>query len=249
MIYRSPVGSVLRLVGVCALVAAVTISTLVVTSQTAHACSCGETPLSEYADEVDVAFVGSQVSRTKYEERYDWPLRAALVFRVGRVYKGEIGPLVEVHTNAGGAACGLYRTGLPAGPVVAYQDRGTLWTSWCSSDLVSIVEFVDVFGPGHRPDPSIELHIVDIVPIEDEYAGGDLSDGSIEPAAADVGSTTLEPQAADVGSTPVWALVGIVVGSVAAALILGTIVVLRRRHQLASAVSSSPDSTAGDRGR
>ena len=247
MARRSPVAAVLRLVAVCALAAAVTVVTLVVTPGTAYACTCVVQHLSQRADEVDVAFIGTEVSRTEYEEQDGWP-RAALVFRVGRVYKGDIGPLVEVHTNAGGPACGLYRTGLPAGPVVAYREQGALRTSSCSSER-PIAELFEAFGTAYHPDPSIGLHIEDEVPVEDEHAGSDPSDASPVPPAADVASTALEPQAADVTSTPVWTLVGVVAGSVAAVVILGTLIVLRRRHRSASAVSSPPDSTAGDRGR
>ena len=54
---------------------------------------------------VDVAFVGRRVSA---EEIRPW--RVAMILEVERVYKGQVGPRIEVHTNTE-TNCALYLTG------------------------------------------------------------------------------------------------------------------------------------------
>ena len=136
---------------IAAMVVAVTV---VATANTAHACSCVERELAEYADDISVAFSGSQLDRTVHSEVGDNGV--ALVFDVDRVYKGEAGPLIEVRTHAQGSACGIDMDGRGTVGVVAHEWKGDLSVHLCGS-VVPVGELQDVFGEGYPPDESISL--------------------------------------------------------------------------------------------
>ena len=88
----------MRLCGVLLTAAAIALVGIAATPRPAHACSCIHRELSEYADDITVAFVGRQLERVVHDQFDD--NGAALLFRVDRVYKGEAGPLIEVRTHA-----------------------------------------------------------------------------------------------------------------------------------------------------
>ena len=114
----------LRLLRWLVLVAVLTAGTMVANSGTARACSCILRELSEYADDISVAFVGHQLERVVHD--YVEDNGTALLFRVERVYRGEAGPLIEVRTHAQGPACGIDVGGQGRVGVVARQWRGDL---------------------------------------------------------------------------------------------------------------------------
>ncbi len=144
--------AVLRVAGLSILTTAVVISTLAATPRTAHACSCGQLELSAYADEVAVAFVGRQVSREARSQT------ARMVFEVDRVYKGDVGPLVEARSASYDAACGVDFAGQPSAGVAAFErDEGTLSVDLCSS-IVTSQELEEAFGTGYPPDVSSDLY-------------------------------------------------------------------------------------------
>ena len=131
----------------------VTTATLTVTPGTAHACSCIDLDLSDYADDITVAFVGTQVEKVVHD--YVDDNGAALLFSVDRVYTGEAGPLIEVRTHAqGDPACGIDMDGRGPVGIVAHEWRGALSVDLCGS-IVSVVELESVFGEGRPPDESI----------------------------------------------------------------------------------------------
>ena len=144
----------MRLCGVLMTAAAIALVGIAATPRTAHACSCGDLELSEYADDISVAFVGRQLERVVHDQVDD--NGTALLFRVDRVYKGEAGPLIEVRTHAQESACGIDLGGMGAVGIVARTWRGDLSVDLCSS-MVTAAELQDVFGEGYPPDESIRL--------------------------------------------------------------------------------------------
>ena len=144
----------MRLFGVLMTAAAIALVGIAATPRTAHACSCIDLELSEYADDITVAFVGRQLERVVH----DWvdDNGTALLFGVDRVYKGEAGPLIEVRTHAQGPACGIDLGGMGAVGIVARTWRGDLSVNLCGS-MVTAAELQDVFGEGYPPDDSIRL--------------------------------------------------------------------------------------------
>ena len=161
-----------RLSGWLAAAAMVATATLTAAPNTALACSCAVVELSDYADDISVAFVGYQLERVVHD--YVEDNGAALLFRVERVYKGEAGPLIEVRTHAQGPACGIDVGGQGAVGVVAGHWRGDLSVSLCRS-IVAIDELEEVFGEGYPPDESIRLP-VSPDPEEDSFYTGLPSD-------------------------------------------------------------------------
>lgn len=145
-----------RVCGGLAIVAMVAVATVVVTAGTAQACSCVERELADYADDVSVAFTGSQVERTVHSQVHDNGV--ALVFSVDRVYKGEAGPFIEVRTHAQDSACGIDLGGRGTVGVVAGEWRGDLNVNLCGS-IVSVDALESVFGDGYPPDESISLPV------------------------------------------------------------------------------------------
>ena len=75
-----------------------------------------------------------------------------MVLEVELVYKGEVGPRIEVHSNAGGPACGIDFGYYPGAGVLAFERDGRLWAGSCSNP-VEIDELEEVFGAGYPPNP------------------------------------------------------------------------------------------------
>ena len=142
----SPRSVNVRKSGVLFLLAAVFCSVVAVAPRVAHACSCLGSALSEYADEVVLAFEGHQLDRIVEGSE------VLLVFRVGWVYKGRSGSRVTVGTGFGGGDCGLDLSGEERSGIVAFDDgNGGLTVNICTSP-VSLGELEDVFGAGHPPE-------------------------------------------------------------------------------------------------
>ena len=149
--------SAMKLMGALVLAGAMT---FVGPPETAIGCSCSWNPLSEFADDLEAAFVGRQI-----ESRYDGDA-AVLTLEVDRVYKGEVGPVVEVRSHSSGATCGhsFGRLGLTA-VVVRLAEESTGWADLSAGDLyvgycdshVSIGDLEEVFGSSYPPDTAIQL--------------------------------------------------------------------------------------------
>ena len=151
MVRRS---NAMRKYGALILVAAVFCAILAVTPRTAHACSCEGLPLSEYADDMELAFAGHQLRRIVPASNGEaWSV--TLVFQVDRVYKGQAGPQVEVRTNQDRAACGLDLSGAGITGVAAFPTREGLGVNRCASP-VTIAELEEVFGEGYPADLKAE---------------------------------------------------------------------------------------------
>lgn len=146
-----------RVCGGLTIVAMAAVVMVVATAGTAHACSCIERELADYADGISVAFAGDQLGRVVHD--YFEDNGAALLFRVERVYKGEAGPRIEVRTHAqGDPACGIDVDGHGTVGVVAHEWRNELSVNLCGS-IVAIAEMEEVFGEGYPPDASISLPV------------------------------------------------------------------------------------------
>ncbi len=148
---------VFRATGSLAIAAMITLAAFVMTPEAAHACSCAQTTLSEYADEVDVAFAGRQIDRNADSDG------VTLLLEVHRVYKGQAGPFIEVRTGYGSGDCGtefdlLGTTGVAASIRGEHGwwvgEEGDLLVDFCSSH-VTIAELETVFGAGYPPDDTI----------------------------------------------------------------------------------------------
>ena len=148
-----------------ALFAAIVASILAATPRTARACIC-EAPweLSEYADDVAVAFVGRPILQM-IQPRGDGPREIIVGYRVGWVYKGDVGPRIAVHTSR--SNCGIsygYRSRdsfrkRPMRGLVAFEDSdGELWVGFCDSP-VTFGELAEAFGTGYPPDDSIGFDV------------------------------------------------------------------------------------------
>ena len=125
----------------------------------AHACSCSGTPLSEYADEVDLAIAGLQIDMIDYNRDINpFSSGITMVLKVDRVYKGRAGSVVEVRSHsAGGGDCGTEFGGMGITGVAAFYDEDDVpWVGWCSSH-VTIAELEEVFGGGYPPDERLTL--------------------------------------------------------------------------------------------
>ena len=203
-----------RLLGWLAVAAVLTTAALTATPNTALACSCVSVELSDYADDISVAFAGHQLDRVVHD--YVEDNGTALLFRVERVYKGEAGPLIEVRTHAQGPACGIDAGGEGTVGVVARHWRGDLSVNLCGS-IVAIDELEEVFGGGYSPDESIRLP-VSLDPEEDLFHTG-LSPGEGGLAASQPGDSARDQRL----------LAVLIVAGAAAILVIGTVAWRRRR--------------------
>ncbi len=122
--------------------------------RSARACTFPVRPLEEYADEVDVAFVGSEIDRRERGER------AVLTFEVHRVYKGEVGPRIRFDVPSRETPCGAYFD-LGSGTTVvvaqlveedAYGFKAGDLYFMEESAFVSEANLEEVFGDGYPPD-------------------------------------------------------------------------------------------------
>lgn len=146
--------AMLRAPGSLALAAAAAFALILIAPGPAHGCKCENLPLSEYADEVDLAFSGRQVERISDE---GFIVFVTLVFEVHRVYKGQAGPLIEVRTGWGGGDCGTDFLGKGVTGVAAFGEDGeALGVGRCGSHH-SVSDLEEIFGPGYPPDETITL--------------------------------------------------------------------------------------------
>lgn len=187
----------------------VAVVTLVGGPRPALACSCALVPLEEYADEVTVAFTGTQIDRTELGGRID--AGALLTFEVDRVYHGDVGPTVTARTAADSAACGVDYGGQGTVSLVAFGSADEPSVNLCGSSVTED-DLSLVFGEAAEPDPDIVDPLADAPPaVPDQdlpIDGGDLDGGSAAPVGDGDG---------DAGGVP-WAVILGVVAAVAALL-------------------------------
>ncbi len=129
---------------------------LVALPRPAGACSYLDTPLSEYADEVDIAFTGQQIGR--FEPRVPVVSNddTLLVLRVHRVFKGQTAPLITLVTVLESPSCGIDFRGRGTVAVVADEREGDLWVTLGDSRH-TVDEFEEAFGPGYPPEGTFDL--------------------------------------------------------------------------------------------
>lgn len=177
----------LRTPGSLALAAAAALALILIVPGPARGCKCAHNALSEYADEVAVAFSGRQIERIDHLNDSGAHFGSTLVLEVHQVYKGQAGPLIEVRTGNGFGDCGTdfskkgggvgaafgedaddLSTRLATGPVRADGVTGVAafgfgfgqvdqLTVGICGSHVSISELEEVFGPGRPPDETVTL--------------------------------------------------------------------------------------------
>ena len=141
-----------RTIGRVVTVLSVTLAALSI-PHSAHACSCRpDASVENQADYVAVAFVGHQIEQSKYNSEWD-----RIVFRVHRVYKGQLGPTVEVLTTTVSNCGTWFHPGRAAG-VIAYDNswgvEGTYGVGHCFGHATRY-ELEEVFGMGYPPDETL----------------------------------------------------------------------------------------------
>lgn len=207
----------LRTPGSLALAAAAALALILVSPAPVRGCSCENSPLSEYADGVAAAFSGNQIERIEHTGS-GWN-DTTLVFEVRSVYKGRVGPLIEIGTQAYGATCGADFDGLGFTGVAAFEDDdGELLAHLCGSH-VFISELEEVFGPGRPPDETVTP----------DRENPDETTAAARPQATDAGATAAAA-APEEGGVPGAAVVLITVAAVL--LAGGAAAILRRRGRL-----------------
>ena len=151
--------TVSRAIGVFALTATVVGAVLVALNpHTARACTC--LPSTGDVDDVAVAFVGRPVA----EDYADVGPRVVTEFEVDWVYKGNVGPRVEVHSST--TTCGIVFGGYEDWrDENRYQQRSSI-AAWESADgrlghgicdpWGRIGSFEEAFGPGYPPEGSVD---------------------------------------------------------------------------------------------
>ena len=120
--------------------------------RSARACTFPVRPLEEYADEVDVAFVGSEIDRREGGNR------SVVTFEVHRVYKGKVGPRITFEVAGYNSSCSVYfrsETNAVLAQLVeedAYGFKAGDLAIMLESDVVSEADLEEVFGDGYPPD-------------------------------------------------------------------------------------------------
>lgn len=157
-----------RAIGTVAIAATVVGAALVaVNPRTARACTC--LPSTGDVDDVAIAFVGRPVA----EDYADVGTRVVTEFEVDWVYKGSIGPRVEVHSSR--TNCGISFGGFEdwrdenryqrrSSIAASESANGELWHSICDP-WRPIGSFEEAFGPGYPPEGSVDPQDPDDGPI------------------------------------------------------------------------------------
>jgi hypothetical protein len=137
---------------------------LAIFAQMAFGCECRPVSVREAKNQAEVVFRGTIVgfrSSTDDEAelssnaKHGWPIA---IFRVTRVWKGQVGLTFEMPAIAEGANCfGFWLTFLKVGTdllVYAYRidGAGDYITNICNgTDLASRTKHFAQLGPGHEP--------------------------------------------------------------------------------------------------
>jgi hypothetical protein len=109
------------------------------------ACSCAALPKEELADQAKVVFTGRAVSIERSETTH------RVRFRVGKVYKGNVGRHVDVVTASDSAACGCFFKEGSRYTVFGDRRREPVGTDLCSGTNPGRID-PDSWGlpPGRR---------------------------------------------------------------------------------------------------
>ncbi len=168
--------------GALLLAAAVFFVIMAVPARTAHACSCVDLHLSEYADDVALAFAGRQIERILPEPSPDgvWSSKdpVTLVFEVERVYKGRSASQIALLTIRGGGSCGVDFGGEGVTGVAAFGSTEGLYVFLCGSP-VTIAELQEVFGEGFLPDETLALELPDSQDVGSPWVRTVLAGGTL----------------------------------------------------------------------
>lgn len=151
---------ILRAPGSLALAAAIAFAVILIAPGPAHGCKCASSHLSEYADEVDLAFSGRQIERIVNNNEGAIAV-VTLAFEVHQVYKGQAGPLIEALTGPGLGDCGTDFLGKGVTGVAAFASGKdgedlSVKVNRCGSHH-SVSDLEEIFGPGYPPDETITL--------------------------------------------------------------------------------------------
>ena len=158
----------LRVVAVFVLAAVSAILIVAATPRVARACTTttdihGNVPeygLREQAEEIDLAIVGRPVS-----QETDGTDQLKVVWLVDHVYKGNVGPVVEIHTiqvfnNCCPNQLTMYRNNEPTVVLARELGPGIFRETGCFGFLGPMPTTADLeqeFGAGWAPDGSMEL--------------------------------------------------------------------------------------------
>lgn len=127
-------------------------SSIVIAASTCWACECAQATAGQVLDAADAAFVGEVVN-----ERILTPTSTIQVFEVEAVYKGQLGPTVEVIMQVGaggGSSCGvLFSRGQRLAVALTRLPEGTFTTTLCQR--LSPEEIERVGGTPLPPDSEI----------------------------------------------------------------------------------------------
>ena len=201
---------------------------LVASPRPAGACMCIDTPLSEYADEVDIAFTGWQIGRFQPSgpvlHSGDDTL---LVLRVNRVFKGRAAPLITLVTVVSEFTCGIDFRGRGAVAVAAYMWEGDLRVGLCDS-WHTVDEFEEAFGPGYPPEGTFDLAGLFGNLIEKIGSRRALDSSDIAAAAAPTEPSAVSDDAPTTGRTAPAVI--LLIGAALIIFIGGTSVWRRRRR-------------------
>lgn len=136
----------MRVVVRTSLLIAATIGWLIALPAPAYACSCAEFILDDAAEEIGLAFVGTQTAYDVEDEFADDG--ASLTFDVERVYVGEAAKTTGVNTPAQSSACGVNFGNGNRVAVVSWGDTGVV--GLCTSSVAE-ADLQRVYGEGRAP--------------------------------------------------------------------------------------------------
>lgn len=155
---------------------------------TAQACSCSGEKITEYADDVAIAFSGRQVDRVVFDEMQD--NGTSLFFEVDEVFKGEAGPIIEVTTHAQGGACGIDMANAGRTGVAVFEWQGQLNVGLCGS-VVPLDLLPAAFGEGSPPDEAIVVELPGAVDAPDEVEESSSADNATLTSGGSFGASEL----------------------------------------------------------
>jgi len=128
----------------------------------AHACECSEPTVSDAKKRATVIFRGTITALRPTNKRSPFGVDTGkvAVFRVTRVWKGEVGSVFEMPAVTEDGGCwGFSERFLKTASdilVYAFREEGTYYTSICSR--TQFINFaakdLEELGPGHPPKPS-----------------------------------------------------------------------------------------------
>ena len=211
-----------------AAVMAVAGAALVATPQPAPGCSCARTAtLSEYADEVDIAFTGQQIKRVEPDNAWRSDADVALILEVNWVYRGRTGPLVSVLTNLSGASCGIDFSGEGLVAVAAFGQDDLLAVGLCGSRH-AISDFQAVFGPGYPPDEAMTQTLEQMEKSARDTVNHLMANRDYITTREAIATTVLSAQPPPPARRA--PTVALLIGTAAAVLAVGAVVLLRVRR-------------------